>query len=271
MDTFPDTIEDLNILPSPDEAQILSDTLRRVDENFFRKHGYRSVAQDKHEAQLGEAAGLWHTGDTKLVSLPLTPEERDYWSADVPEQVTDNPKANIWEQAAWAFKLISNDIVRTVSLEFDYLDVHETRPDYVMHTMGTQAALPLARLIESLKSAGLYEQTLIVVYSSDGGRAPNGNSYGDSGKNTIVLAGRNVRGGYYGDVSVTGPMGDGHQYGYHAPDEAGNPTAPVTDNSNRFDGSRSWRTVMKALEMPDDLCDEFEDVAGVSPLNFMLT
>jgi len=270
-DTFPDTVEDLNILPTPQEADILSETLRRVDAGFFQRNAFQPAAHERHHANLGEAAGLWHTGDTQVVSMPLTEEEIAYWSAGVPDQVGDNLKANIWEQAAWAFKLISNDVTRSVSLEFDYLDVHGSRSESVMNTMGLQAALPLARLIESLKAAGIYEQTLIVLYSTDGGRAPNGNSYGNSGKNTFVMAGRNVRGGYYGDVSVAGNSGDGHTYGYHVPNDDGSLMAPVTDNSNRLDGSRSWRTVMKALEMPDDLCDEFEDVAGVSPLNFMLT
>ena len=270
-DTFPDTVEDLNILPTPQEAEILTETLRRVDAGFFRRNGYVESARTRHEDNLGEASGLWHSGESKLVSMPLTEEEVAYWSAGVPDQVGDNIKANIWEQVAWAFKLISNDVTRTVSLEFDYLDVHGSRNESVMNTMGLQAALPLARLIESLKAAGIYEQTLIVVYSTDGGRAPSGNSYGNSGKNSFIMAGRNVKGGYYGDVSVAGNSGDGHAYAYHVPDEGGAPMAAVTDNSNRLEGARSWRTVMRALEMPDDLCDEFEDVAGVGPLNFMVS
>ncbi len=270
-DTFPDTVEDLNILPSPQEAQLLAEAVKRVDATFLDRNGFNANARERHDGNVSEATGLWHAGDSTVVSMPLTAAEVDYWSAGVPDQVGSNLKANIWEQAAWAFKLISNDVTRSVALEFDYLDVHETRPQSVMNTMGLQASLPLARLIESLKSAGLYEQTLIVVYSADGGRAPNGNSYGNSGKNTFVMAGRNVRGGYYGDVSVAGNTGSGHTYGYHVPNESGIAQAPVTDNSNRLSGSRSWRTVMRALEIPDALCDEFDDVSGVSPLSFMLT
>lgn len=269
-DTFPDTVEDLNVLATPEEAQLLAQTMKRVDSHFFARHGYSPDARSKHENNLGEAEGLWHTGEVKVVSMPLTEEEIAYWSADVPDQVGANIKANIWEQVAWAFKLISNDITRSVSLEFDYLDVHDTRPDNVMYTMGKQAALPLARLIESLKNAGIWEQTVIAVYSLDGGRAPNGASYGNSGKNTFILAGGNIQGGYYGDVTVQADTGSGHQYGYRTPTDDGGLQAAVTDNSNRLSGSRSWRTLMKALEIPDDLCDEFPDVAGVSPLNFML-
>lgn len=269
--TFPDTVEDLNILPTPEEAALLSDVMTRVDDRFFERYGFAEDARTRHTTNLAEAAGLWHTGDYDVVSMPLTEDEIAYWSEGVPDQVGDNLKANIWEQAAWAFKLLSNDVTRTVSLEFDYLDVHETRSQSVMDTMGLQCALPLARLIESLKAAGIWERTTIAIFSADGGRAPAANSYGNSGKNTLVLAGGNVRGGYYGDVGVAGPSGDGHSYRYHVPDPTtGIPQAPVTDNSNRLNGAYAWRTVMRALEIPDDVASAYPDVSGIPPLNFML-
>jgi hypothetical protein len=268
--SFPDTVQDFNVLPTPEEAELLADVVRRVDNRYFRDNGYRSEAQSKHETQLGEAAKLWHVGEPKLVSMPLTEEETAHWSAGVPPQVGANKKAEIWQMAAWAAKLLANDITRSVSLEFDYLDVHETREDHVMEYMGKQAALPLARLIDELKAAGIWERSVIAVYSLDGGRAPNGNSYGDEGKNTFVLAGGRVAGGYYGDVSVVSDTASGHVYGYHVPNDAGVPQAPVTNNDGRVPGARSWRTVMKALGVPDSLCDEFPDVAGVQPLNYML-
>lgn len=270
-DTFPDTVEDLNILPTPEEAALLSDVMRRVDDRFFDRYGFADSARARHTTNLGEAAGLWHTGEYDIVSMPLTEEETTYWSEGVPDQVGDNLKANIWEQAAWAFKLLSGDVTRTVSLEFDYLDVHETRGESVMNTMALQCALPLARLIESLKAAGMWERTTIAVFSSDGGRAPSANSYGNSGKNTMVLAGGRIRGGYYGDVSVAGTAGDGHSYRYHVPDpSSGAPQAPVTDNSNRLGGAYAWRTVMRALEVPDDVATQYPDVASIQPLSFML-
>lgn len=269
--TFPDTVEDLNILPTPEEAQLLSSVMERVDDRFFDRYGFAGSARTRHASNLGEAAGLWHTGEVNIVSMPLNEAEVEYWSSGVPDQVGDNKKANIWEQAAWAFKLLSNDVTRTVSLEFDYLDVHETRGQNVMNTMGLQCALPLARLIESFKAAGIWERTTIAIFSADGGRAPSANSYGNSGKNTLVLAGGNVRGGYFGDVGVAGDNGDGHNYNYRVPDPVtGNPTAPVTDNSNRLNGAYAWRTVMKALEMPDEIAGQYPDVAGYQPLGFML-
>ncbi len=268
---FPDTVEDLNILPTPEEAQLLSEVMGRVDDRFFDRYGFSGMARTRHSTNLNEAAGLWHTGEVNIVSMPLTEDEIAYWGTDVPEQVGDNKKANIWEQAAWAYKLLSNDITRTVSLEFDYLDVHETRGEGVMRTMGLQCALPLARLIESFKAAGMWERTTIAIFSADGGRAPSANSYGNSGKNTLVLAGGNVSGGYYGDVGVAGNSGDGHSYNYSVPDPvSGNPQAPVTDNSNRLNGAYAWRTVMKALQVPDEVAGQYPDVAGVNPLGFML-
>ncbi len=267
---FPDTVEDLNILPTAEEADLLKDVLERVDADFFARYGYAGMAKTKHATNLAEAAGLWHTGETQVVSMPLTQEEIDYWSAGVPDQVGDNIKAQIWEQAAWAFKLISHDITRTVSLEFDYLDVHETRGEGVMNTMGLQCALPLARLIESLKAAGIYEQTVIAVFSTDGGRSPAANSYGNSGKNTLLLAGRNIRPGYYGDVGVEGPSGDGHNYNYRVPDPVTGALGPAVTNNDRLDGAHAWRTVMTALEIPASIQDQYPSVAGKSPLQFML-
>ncbi|MCA9656403.1 MAG: DUF1501 domain-containing protein [Myxococcales bacterium] len=269
--TFPETVEDLNILPTPEEAALLSSVMERVDGRFFDRYGFAQSARTRHATNLGEAAGLWHTGEVKIVSMPLTEDERAYWGAGVPDQVGDNKKANIWEQAAWAYKLLSNDVTRTVALEFDYLDVHETRGENVMSTMGLQCALPLARLIESFKAAGIWDRTVIAIFSADGGRAPAANSYGNTGKNTLVLAGGGVRGGYYGDVGVAGDVSGGHSYNYRVPDPVtGVPGAPVTDNSGRLNGAYAWRTVMKALRIPDEIVSQYPDVAGVQPLGFML-
>jgi hypothetical protein len=270
--TFPDTVEDLNILPTPEEAALLSSVMERVDHRFFDRYGYVENARTNHFKSLNGAKGLWHTGEVNIVSMPLTEEERAYWGAGVPDQVGDNKKANIWEQAAWAFKLLSNDVTRTVSLEFDYLDVHETRDQSVMNAMGLQCALPLTRLIESLKLAGIWDRTTIAIFSADGGRTPAANSYGNTGKNTLVLAGGNVKGGYFGDVGVAGDTGAGHSYSYRVPDPTtGVPMAPVTDNSNRLNGAHAWRTVMKALEIPDEVVSPYPDVVGYQPLPFMLT
>jgi hypothetical protein len=269
-DTFPQTVEQLP-LATPEEAALLTNALKRSDGGFFGRHGYSDVAKAAHEAALAEAEGRWyHT--PKVIDLPFTPEEQAYWQTSVPDQVGDNKKANIWEQAGWAFKLLSNDIIRTMSLEFDYLDVHDTREESVMKTMAAQSAIPLTRLIESIKAIpGMWERTVIAVYSADGGRTPSANSYGNEGKNTFLIAGGMVKGGYYGDVQVAGNTGTGHTWTYVSPDESGAPTIPIGgDNSGRLNGARSWRTVMKALGVDSTFCAQFPDVANAQPLNFML-
>jgi len=270
--TFPDTVEDLNVLASTQEAELLAGVMKRVDAEFFPRYGFSEQAKIKHETTLDEAVGRFYSADNnKVVSMPLTEEEIAYWSPDVPDQVGDNIKAQIWEAMAWTEKLLVNDITRTVSIEWDYLDVHETRPENVVTVMARQFVLPLARLIQRLKEAQIYDQTVIAIYSSDGGRSPAANSYGNSGKNSMILCGRNVNPGYYGDVGIAGPSGDGHQYNYSLPDPVtGALQAPVTDNT-RLNGAYSWRTVMKALEIPDDLAGSYPDTADFHPLNFMLT
>jgi hypothetical protein len=270
LDTFPATVEQLP-LASPEEAAMLATALKRADGGFFGRHGFSEVARAAHDAALSEAEGRWyHT--PKVIDLPFTPEEQTYWQSGVPDQVGDILKANIWEQSGWAFKLLSNDIIRTVSLEFDYLDVHDTREEPVMKTMAAQSAIPLTRLIESIKAVpGMWERTVIAVYSADGGRTPSANSYGNEGKNSFILCGGMVKGGYYGDVQVAGNTGTGHTWNYISPDQSGAPTVPVGgDNSGRLNGARTWRTVMKALGVDAEVISQFPDVASVQPLDFML-
>ncbi len=270
MQTFPPTVEELTI-PTPEEAAAFAKALKRADTGFFKRHGYNEDARTTHEARLGEAQGKWYH-EPKIVSLPFTPEEVEYWQDGVPDQVGDVIKANIWEQSAWAFKLLAGDVTRSVALEFDYLDVHDTRMEDVIRTMAAQSVIPLVRLIESIKAIpGMWDRTVIVVYSADGGRTPSANSYGNQGKNSFILAGGGVRGGYFGDVRVAGNTGSGHSWSYWAPDEAGDPTIEVSgDNSRRLSGARTWRTLMKALRIPDDVISAFPDVAGAAPLSFML-
>jgi hypothetical protein len=206
-----------------------------------------------------------------VISLPLTDEERAYWSEGVPPQVGQNIKANIWEQVAYGFKLFAGDMARTYAVEFDYVDVHDQRTEDQMRVMARQTVLPLVRLIESLKEEGIYDRTLIAIYNLDGGRAPSAASYGNEGKNTVILAGGMIEGGYYGDISVASDTADGHRYQYHVPDpDTGNPRSPIQDNSGRLPGATIWRTVMKALGMPESMYGQFPDVQGHSHLPWLL-
>ncbi len=270
---FPERSEDLSILPRAEDAQLLTTVLDKIDRRFLSRRRFATTAVDGHAANLLEARRLLHSGQTRTISLPLTPEETAFWSEGVPDQMCDrnSVKAEIWEQAAYAYKIISSDLSRSVALEFDYVDIHDERTENQMRIHAKQAALPLARLIAKLKESGHYDRTLIAIYTTDGSRSPGAGSAGNEGKNTVIFAGGMIRGGYYGDVSIAGETDDGHRYAYHAPDPiTGAPLAGVTGNGGRVPGAAIWRTAMRALRVPDALCDQFADVRGVSALPYML-
>lgn len=269
---FPDAVENYNTLPTPEQAAALTAVLQKADSDYLERLEYAQQAHDVHGQELDDLPGRLYVGEPKLISLPLSEMETAYWSAGVPPQVgAGNKKAEIWEQVAWAFKLVSNGLVNTVALEFDYLDWHDYRDQPLMDTLALQTVLPLARLIESLKLAGLYERSLIALYTLDSGRSPAAFSSGNIGKSGLMLAGGMIKGGYYGDVGVAGDQGDGHVYSFSAPDVAtGLPGPAVTDNSARMQGAHVWRTVMKALKIPDDVAGQFPDVAGAKPLDWLL-
>lgn len=270
-DAFPATVEDLNVLRNDQEAAAMAEILAAVDPKFLERRRFSDLAITNHEQNVLEAEKLLYSGQTKLISLPLTEEEVAYWGTDIPDQVGVNIKAQIWEQVAWAYKLVSNDLCRSVALEFDYVDVHDQRTMGQMEVETKQASRALARLIAKLKEAGIYDRTLIAIYCTDGGRAPAAGSQGNEGKNTVILAGGMIKGGYYGDVGVAGDDGDGHSYSYAAPRlDNGQPGTSVTDSSNRLAGKHVWRTVAKALGIPDSEASQFPDVADGQALDWML-
>ncbi len=267
LEAFPSTVEELSVLPSAAHADALARVLERIDRRFLEKRRFSAGALEGHEANVAEARGLLHTGAQRIVSLPLTDEERAFWREGVPDQRCDRSqvKAEIWEQAAYAFKILQSGLGRTVALEFDYVDVHDVRTEDQVRTEAAQISLTVARLVQKLKESGLYDRTLIAVYTTDGSRSPAATSYGNEGKNTVILAGGMIRGGYYGDLRIAGDAGDGHRFAYLGPDESG-----VPREGHRVSGAAIWRTVMKALRIPDELCEQFPDVRGVRPLSFML-
>jgi hypothetical protein len=269
---FPDRLEDANVLPSEADAQAFASVLHRIDARLLAKRRYGTGVVDSHESVVEEARRMLWVGQPRLVSVPLDEEEEAFWSDGVPDQVCDptQVKGQMWEQIGWTHKLVTNGLVRSVALEFDYVDVHDERTPQQMQTETKQVALPLARLIQGLKDAGLYDRTVIAIYCADGSRSPAAGSQGTEGKNTLVLAGGMIRGGYFGDITIAGNSGDGHSYRYHVPDDDGRPGAGVTDNEGRISGARGWRTVMRAAGIPDEVCDEFPDVRGVQPLSFVL-
>ncbi|MCA9582296.1 MAG: hypothetical protein KC416_10915, partial [Myxococcales bacterium] len=110
----------------------------------------------------------------------------------------------------------------------------------------------------------MFDRTLIAVYTTDGSRSPAATSYGDTpnAKNTLVLAGGMIRGGYFGDITVAGT----NDFRIHAPDPTtGAPMGPGT----RVKSGAAWRTVAKALDIPDDVAGKFPG-ASEKPLSFLL-
>lgn len=268
---FPDSVEDLSVLPTQEQADAMARILSKVDPKFLQRRHYQDAAITGHSSNVEEARKLLHSNQTKVIHLPLDEAETAYWGDGIPDQVGVDIKAQIWEQFAWAQKLFEADLARSVAVEFDYVDVHDQRTVGQMETETMQAAHTLARFIQKMKDANLWEKTLVTIYCCDGGRSPAAGSFGSEGKNTIIMAGGMIKGGYYGDVQVAGDSGNGHTYRYHAPDlTTGVPGPGVTDNSQRVPGAYIWRTVMKALGIPDAQATQFPDVASASPLSWML-
>ena len=273
-DAFPEDPNAYNILTTEDDANRLVTLLNAVDRRFAMKKQYTDAARADHDSQLGSLRRQLYWGRAGGVTLPLSAAEEAYWSADVPTQV-GNPggiKFQIWEQVAYAFKLINAGMASSVALEFDYVDVHDSRPVEVIDVMARQAAIPLARLIDQLKANNLWDDTIIAVYSLDGGRSPAANSSGNEGKNTVAIAGGRVQGGYFGDVGIAGPKKDGHEYSYHRPDPQSGLPHPMgtTKNDLRTPGRDIWATVMKALSVPTSVYEALPDVSGAKTLDFML-
>lgn len=271
--SFPATVEDFNILPTPEEADAITRLLNRVDQRFLQRRKFTPAARDTHVSNLTESQRLLYAGEPRVFDLPLTPDEIAQWSADVPDQ-SANPsdvKAQIWEQVGLATKILTNGATRSVALEFDYVDVHDSRSAGQMATMTAQVVLPLRRAIDAFKAAGIWDRTLIAVYTTDGGRAPAAGSSGNEGKNSALLAGGMIKGGYYGDIGVDGADSDGHRYKYAPPNVSdGSRGAFSTTNDGRLEGKHVWRTVARALAIDDGLASSFPDVADAQVLSWLL-
>lgn len=273
---FPERIEDVNVFKTEDEANAFAEILRAIDPKFLQRRKYGDGIITTHDVTIEEARKRLWTANPKVVKLPLTEEEVAYWSEGVPKHSSSSVKAQIWEQMAWAFKLVESDQVRSVALEFDFVDVHPSddggrRKKSVIDVETKQCAKTLARLIQKLKDAQLYDKTVIAIFSTDGGREAKADSYGNGkAKNPVVLAGGMIRGGYYGDVQVVGNVGSGHEFAYVPPrvDDGGLGT-PDTGTGGRLKGGHVWRTIMKALAVPDTEL-QFPDVVNTAPLNWLL-
>ncbi len=270
-------------LPTADEAELFARVLGRIDPRFLQSRRYGTAASDSHVRNVADARALLHAPQAAPLNLALTDAEIQYWRTGVPEagrytvdgqDGRPDPNAvpfQIWEQYAFAHKLIASGVSRSVALECEFIDIHDRRPRNQMTIHTQQLALPLARLIDSLKRDNLWDRTLIAVYTLDGSRSPAAGSSGDEGKNSVMLAGGMIRGGYYGDVLTTRDMTDGHEYGYRAPDPVTGAPGPLrNDNSGRLAGGHMWSTVMRALGVPASVTSRFSVAANVATLPYLL-
>jgi hypothetical protein len=267
----PSTQQPASILAAAEEARFATDYLTRRDLRFMTARGMPATAIDDHRAQLSEAKGLLYQ-PPRPFDLALTSTERSYWSAGLPPPRVGYQTQPFGEILGYAFKLIASDVVRSVAVELIYDDIHGQRPPDLMAKYSAITVLPLVRLIESLKAAGIYDRTLITVYCCDGSRGPSAGSYGDHGKNGVILAGGMIRGGYYGDLRVESTLSDGHTFRYFMPDIATGQPIPqgTTGDDRRLPSAYLHRTIARALKIPDSVLKQFPDVAAASPLGWLL-
>lgn len=253
---------------------LITRLISRVDSSFLSRLKYSNVANTEHLSQIKNLNTNLTTATQPPVRLALSAQEIADWSSGVPTKgytTFDGSVAPIWEQTAYAAKLISSGAVKSVALEFCYEDVHGERPEAAMLAQSKQFALPLARLITALKASGVYDQTVIAIYTTDGGRGVECESFGDHGKNAVVLAGGRIKGGYYGDIRIAQDNGTSYLYSYHTPDANGITMANgSTDNSGRVSGASVWKTVAKSLGIPAALYNSYSDVQAAPELNYLL-
>lgn len=260
-----------------EHASLVTKFLKGLDARFFQRYGYMGTINDQHLAKLNDVEGKLSANNQNAnvnFNLALTAEERAYWSAGVPSSNgyrSENGRNSIpiWEQCAYATKLIASGVVNTFAIEHDLVDIHGIRNEKAVKTMGSQASLCLSRMIETLKKAGVYDQTLIAAYTTDGSRPMHIDSFGNNGKNTVSLAGGMVKGGYYGDIKLSESTG----YTYHRPDEnTGNAiNNGTTGNGSRTSGALIYNTVAKALGIPVEQNDyQFPDTDNGKYLKFMV-
>jgi len=282
---FPNSTQDLNLLKSANEREAVLKAVKSLDESYFKDRNVTRNSVEKYLAQVdGSKNDLYDPQNTKTIDLRLSNQERDFWSQGVPAQNQGNGdnqgrvKMNIWEQVAYAYKLISSGRVKTISMEFDYIDVHHNIQRNELTTMARQVSLPLARLIQKLKEDNIFDDTVIQINSLDGSRHPrafsysatNGNDGSYYGLNTSVVAGGKVRGGYYGDIKY-----ENNRYNLYNPnfstgavDRSG--YRPTIQNYNRFiRGGILWKTIARGMGMPTSSYNGFNSLRNLPYLDFL--
>lgn len=257
--------------------------IKTLDTKFLKERELQGKASDDHLKALALASQP--IGIIPRTTLALTPDELNRWTADIPGQYScggdqvDQCKPvagsmNLGEMYALVSRVFKTGQIRTMAIELDFHDVHDVRNEFVLTTQGRQTGLALARLIQQLKDDGIYDRTVIAIYTLDGSRDPRRQSNGQFSKNAIILAGGGIKGGYYGDVKIGGRAHDRDQSpSYHRPDDKG---VPIADGDaerslqKRVPSADVYRTVMKAAKVPDAEVEKFPDAKNGKIMQFML-
>ncbi|MFK7822734.1 MAG: DUF1501 domain-containing protein [Oligoflexales bacterium] len=252
--------------------ELILDMISRIDNNYLTNLASDHPTKSEHVNSLTELKSK--ANEKPTIDLALTPEERAFWTNGIPGQFTcagdqaancvpQEGTMNLGEMFAYVAKLFTNNVVKTAAIDFDFHDIHTARTSLILNTQGIQTASPLARLIQTLKQAGIWNQTVIAMYTTDGSRSPLRNSTGYQTKNSVIFAGGKVKGGYYGDIQVTGS-----NVQYHRPDDLGNPVSNGASGAqNRVPAKDIYATLAKLLnikELP------YPDAVEATILNYML-
>ncbi|SMF57072.1 hypothetical protein [Pseudobacteriovorax antillogorgiicola] len=253
----------------------LMEILKKVDQGFAKDLQLASQESQNHFKAIDLIAGKQATD---LRQLQLSPDERSYWTDGIPGQLQCDENVamntcseasgtmNLGEMFGYVDKLFKSGQVKTASIDFDHNDIHTARGEHVLRTQGIQSAVPLSRLISSLKAAGLYDRTLIAMYTLDGSRSPKRNSLGYDSKNGVILAGGMIKGGYYGDIKF-----DNQTVSYHRPNDQGIAISNGTSGRDqRVPGADIYRTVAKAMGVSNQVMSGIPDGAAGKTLSYLL-
>lgn len=237
-----------------------------------------NLPEDKgRQEHLAALSGIESPPPVMSTDLSLSSAEQTFWTSGIPGQFEcagDNADAcrakegtmNLGEMFAYVAKLFTRNVVRTAAIDFDFYDVHTARTPLVLNTQATQTAVPLARFIDTLKRAGIWDRTIVAMYTLDGSRSPHRRSTGYRTKNSVILAGGKIKGDYYGDIEMAN-----NQIRYKRPDDNGRPIANGVDGGdNRVPAKDVYATVAAAAGIPAATWGSFPDVAGANILSYML-
>jgi hypothetical protein len=280
------------------ETSLLADALKRLDKRALERAGFAPEGIARHADVFDQlrvrnqpvvAQAAVRTGEAARISLAVTDTERARWGSIANRMgvrtplspyrhFQGTPQAQPWEQFLIGYKLLVGGFTRSFACELDWVDVHKQREPKDVSGQARVVASGLANLIEAFKASGLFQDTLIAVYTSDGSRSPRANVDGGEplGRNAVLLAGGAIEGGYYGDVEQVRSGGTPH-YRYFMPDAStGRPAgSSITDvgqgdRTGRTPGRDIWRTVAKAMGAADADAGAYAGVAQGRPLPFVL-